>query len=251
MRAALLLVLVALPAGARAQFLPVGAVGGVSVSLPEHQEPPEQSGANPAVRNTLIYNSTKACLQHSDGTAWRCVATDASVGSAISAANTAQDAAMAATYMTSAAATASMQAMDGRVTVASNAVAAVSTRVTAMETTAATQAQLQSAVSGLNGQVTALQSQVGVKRSCVTFTAPSGLSIPLAGISTVSSVPLAGVPKGSSCTAGSSTRMPLGARPDPVVLTAGTISMAFVSNGGLLSAAIAIPSGDYRICCDM
>lgn len=162
-----------------------------------------------------------------DGQTWQCMPTVGDVASSISSANAAQDSTIASTYMPTATANA--------------AISGLSSRLSVVESSDATQA----------AAISALQSAVGVKRACATFTVAAGLTVPLTGISTVINVPLAGVPVGTSCDAGAPSRMPLGARPDPVVTTAGAVNMAFVSNAGLLSSIIAIPSGTYRVCCDL
>lgn len=229
---------------ASAQTRPLG--------LPRFADPPELNGADPALyENGLVYNTTLACTQRSNGAAWKCISTAEETAAAISSANAAQDAMMAATYMTLGSAQSVIDTMEGRINGNSSSISGLSSRVSSLEATTATQAALQAAVASLSSQMSTVQSQMGVRRACTDFTVPSGFGIPLAGISSTISVPMTGVPARTSCDVGAPSRMPLGARPDPIVLTSGTVSMAFVSNGGLLSNVISVPSGVYRLCCDM
>lgn len=120
----------------------------------------------------------------------------------------------------------------------SSSVTALTSRVAALEANSAT-------TTALNAAIAALQ-----KRACGSASL-SGISVPLAGISTETAITIANVPVGTSCTASTNNFMPLGARPEAVVTVAGTVRLRFVSNAGLLSIAIAIPSGTYRVCCDL
>lgn len=128
-----------------------------------------------------------------------------------------------------------------------SAISALTTRVAALESTLVSQTALASSLATVNARIDALQAS---GRLC-TSTTLSGISIPLTGgLSTVTNVSLPGVPVGTTCTVAGTNRMPLGATGDPIVSTAGAVSVAFRGNGGLLSAIIAIPSGTYRVCCD-
>lgn len=148
-------------------------------------------------------------------------------------------------YMTVAAANTAIATMQASIASNAGGITNLTTRVTALETNSATKAELATAQSTLNARIDGLQ-----KRACGTATI-SGLSVPLAGISSETAIAIAGVPVGTSCDSGAASFMPLGARPDAIVTTAGTVRLRFVSNGGLLSVAIAIPNGTYRVCCDM
>jgi len=260
---------------ATAQTRPLG--------LPRFPEPPELNGADAVLyENGVLYNTSLGCTQRSTGSLWRCLITAEEVATA----NAAQDAFAASTYLTQAAGTSAISALQTTINSNSTALNTVTSRVTALETqagnlqaavtsaqsaasaaatsaataqTAANTAQTAAtanatAITALTSRVTALESSVAAlnalpKLACTTFAVPAGVSVPLAGISTVISVPLAGVPIGTVCDTGAPSRMPLGARPDPIVTTAGVVNMAFVSNGGLGGQAIAIPSGTYRLCC--
>lgn len=124
---------------------------------------------------------------------------------------------------------------------------ALAARVSALEAAYVSQSALASALATVNARIDAAQASA---RLCTTATL-SGLSIPLTGgLSSTVSVPLAGAPVGTTCSVAGNNRLPLGATGDPIVSTAGTVSVAFRGNGGLLSSLIAIPSGTYRVCCD-
>lgn len=192
-------------------FLSAPALAQTPLAVPQFAEPPESNGASPVTYpRHILWNSGLACLQRPWGSSWNCFMTSAEVAAA-----------------------------DGLL---SARIGTLEAQLPAVQTTANNAASTASATAAA---VAALQ-----KRVCTTFTVPTGLSVPLTGISSVQNVPLTGVPVGAVCDTGAPTRMPLGARPDPVVTTAGTVAMAFVSNAGLLSSVISIPSGTYKVCCD-
>lgn len=185
--------------------------------LPQFVEPPQANGADAFLYpNGILYNPTLGCLAGAVAGQWPCLATDADVTAAQTAAVQQAATAAAATYLPRSEAT--------------TTVSALTTRVGAAE----------AAISAL---------QAIPRLACTTFAVPTGFSVPLAGISSTISVPLAGVPVGTTCDTGAPSRMALGARPDPIVTAAGTVNMAFVSNGGPVAQIIAIPSGTYRLCC--
>ena len=110
----------------------------------------------------------------------------------------------------------------------------------------------QSASSTNASAIAALQATVaGISRRACGSASISGVSIPLLGISSTTTVAIAGAPVGTSCDVGLPSFLPLGAKPVAAVLTAGTASLRFEGNSALLSAIIAIPSGTYRVCCDL
>lgn len=192
---------VALGAVAYAQTRPLG--------LPQFANPPESNGADPTVYpNGVLYNTGLSCSQRSNGATWLCLASQADV----TAANSAQDSAIAATYMPTSVANA--------------------------------------AIATMNGRIDGVQASVVKERACGTATL-TGLSVSLAGISSETAISIPNVPVGTSCDSGSASFMPLGARPDAIVTVAGTVRLRFVSNGGVLSSVISIPNGTYRICCDL
>ena len=186
--------------------------------------------------------------------------------SAAAAANTAQTSATsAATAASNAQSTAN--AAQTAATNAGTAAAAAQSTANAAQTTANSAASSASAnasaiaalvtrVGTAEGVISALQSTVATlnalpKRLCTTATL-TGLSIPLTGgLSSTQNVSLPGVPVGSTCTVAGSSRPPAGATGSPVVTTAGVVNVAFVGGGGLLSGVLAIPSGTYRVCCDL
>lgn len=188
------------------------AVAQTPLAVPQFSEPPETNGASPVTYpRHILWNSGLACLQRPWGSSWNCFMTSAEVAAA-----------------------------DG---VLSGRIGTLEAQVPAVQTTANNAA---AAANAASVAVAALQ-----KRTCTTFTVSAGFSVPLTGISSTINVPLAGVPVSAVCDTGAPSRMPLGARPDPIVTTAGTVSMAFVSNAGILSSVISIPSGTYRLCCDL
>lgn len=85
---------------------------------------------------------------------------------------------------------------------------------------------------------------------CVSV-AVSGLSIPLAGVSTTSTVAMVGARVGASCSVGYPNFMPLNATGVCRVSAAGMIEYRFQSNTGLLSSVIAVPSGTYQFCSEV
>lgn len=181
--------------------------------LPQFVEPPASNGADGFLYpNGILYNPTLGCLAGAVVGQWPCLATDADV--------------------TAAQSTSVQQA-------GTNAAAIYLPRSEANTTTAT-----------LNGRIDMVQAMAAAKRACATAVL-TGVSVSLAGISSETSISIPGVPVGTSCDSGSASFMPLGARPDAIVTTAGTARLRFVSNGGLLSAVIAIPNGTYRVCCDL
>lgn len=204
----------------------------VPIGMPVFPEPPELNGADPVERpNAILHNSGLKCLQSAIGTHWECLVKssemDAVEASVLSAAGAASSAASAAQSTANSAATTAASAS----TTANAAQSASSANATAI-------AALQATVTGLS------------KRACANASI-SGVSIPLLGISSTTTVAIAGAPVGTSCDVGLPSFLPLGAKPVAAVLTAGTASLRFEGNSGLLSAIIAIPSGTYRVCCDL
>lgn len=175
------------------------------------------------------------------------LATSAALSSAIAGEVTARNAAISTAtsgLATSASVTSAIAAESAaRTTAIGTAVAplATSASVTAEATARA------SADTAINAAIAALQANTQL--TCVNATL-TGLSIPLTGgLSSVVNVTVPNAPAGTACFVGGANRIPAGARPDIVVSTAGTASVAFVGGGGLLSGVIAIANGTYRICC--
>ena len=132
--------------------------------------------------------------------------------------------------------------LSGEIASATSAAASAQSTASAAQSASSTNA---SAIAALQATVTGLS-----KRACGSASI-SGVSIPLLGISSTTTVAIAGAPAGTSCDVGLPSFLPLGAKPVAAVLTAGTASLRFEGNSALLSAIIAIPSGTYRVCCDL
>jgi hypothetical protein len=79
----------------------------------------------------------------------------------------------------------------------------------------------------------------------------TGLSIPLAGISTAATLTLAGATPGRPCRASYPTYMPLNASAVCRVTAANTVEYRFQSNSGLLSGVLAVPNGAYAFCTEV
>lgn len=215
------------------------------------------------------YDTTVGCPRWYNGTAYTACAVDAAgMSSAISSATsglattsalnsaiatevTARNAAIS-TATTGLATTTSVNsaiaaAIAGEVTARNTA---ISTATSALATAASVTAEAgtrAAADTALNAAIAALQANVQL--TCVNATL-TGLAIPLTGgLSSVVNVTVPNAPVGTACMVGGANRIPAGARPDVVVTTAGTASVAFVGGGGLLSGVIAIANGTYRICC--
>lgn len=228
------------------------------------------------------YDTTVACPRWYNGTAYTACAVDAAgmssaistatsglattsaLNSAISGEVTARNAAIS-TATTGLASTAALNAaIAGEVTARNSAIStataglattssvnsAISTAVAPLATVASVTAEASTRASAdttINAAIAALQANTQL--TCVSATL-TGLSIPLTGgLSSVVNVTVPNAPVGTACFVGGANRIPAGARPDVVVSTAGTASVAFVGGGGLLSGVIAIANGTYRICC--
>lgn len=136
--------------------------------------------------------------------------------------------------------------------VASNAQSTANSASTTASAAQTTANDAQTASSANATAIAALQATVtGLSKRACGSASISGVSIPLLGISSTTTVAIAGAPVGTSCDVGLPSFLPLGAKPVAAVLTAGTASLRFEGNSALLSAIIAIPSGTYRVCCDL
>lgn len=172
--------------------------------------------------------------------------------------STANSAASAAASASSAASAAQTTA-NGAATAASSAQSTANAAQSAATSAGTAAASAQSTANAAQGAtsinataIAALQADVaGMSRRACGNAAISGVSIPLLGISSTTTVPIAGAPAGTSCDVGLPSFLPLGAKPVAAVLTAGTASLRFEGNSALLSAIIAIPNGTYRVCCDL
>lgn len=78
----------------------------------------------------------------------------------------------------------------------------------------------------------------------------SGLSIPLAGITTTSTVTFSGALAGRDCTMTPPSFLPLGAKAVCRVTSANTVEYRWEA-GGLLAVALAIPSGTHTLCTEV
>lgn len=175
--------------------------------------------------------------------------------SAATAASAAQTTANNAVSSASSAQAAANNAASAASSAQTTANAAQTTASNAGTSAAAAQSTANAAQAASNANataITALQATVAglSKRACGSASI-SGVSIPLLGISSTTTVAIAGAPVGTSCDVGLPSFLPLGAKPVAAVLTAGTASLRFEGNSALLSAVIAIPSGTYRVCCDL
>lgn len=175
--------------------------------------------------------------------------------SAATAASAAQTTANNAASSASSAQTAANNAASAASSAQTTANTAQTTATNAGTSAAAAQSTANAAQTASNANataITALQATVaGLSKRACGSAAISGVSIPLLGISSTTTVAIAGAPVGTSCDVGLPSFLPLGAKPVAAVLTAGTASLRFEGNSALLSAIIAIPSGTYRVCCDL
>lgn len=175
-----------------------------------------------------------------------------SAATAASAAQTTANSASTAAGNAATAAAAAQTTATNAGTAAAIAQASANSAGTAASNAQTTANAAQSAASTNATAIAALQTTVaGISRRACGNASISGLSIPLLGISSTTTVAIAGAPVGTSCDVGLPSFLPLGAKPVAAVLTAGTASLRFEGNSALLSAIIAIPNGTYRVCCDL
>lgn len=86
-------------------------------------------------------------------------------------------------------------------------------------------------------------------QKCTDITV-SGLSIPLVGLTTTTSVTFTGALAGRDCTLTPPSFLPLGAKAVCRVVTANNIDYRWEA-GGLLSSVLAIPNGTHKLCTEV
>jgi hypothetical protein len=242
-RLALLFVLLAAPAFAQ-----------TPLALPQFADPPESNGAPYSTFNRhILWNSGQVCLQRSTSTSWQCLSTAAQTetarASAVSQAVSQAASSAAAIYMTTAMGNAGFAAANSRIDTTNSSLSTTQIQVTGLQSTSATAAALSSAVATLNTRIDGVQASIPTvvpDTVCANATV-TGLSIPLTGISSTTTITMAGAIQGHPCVVGNPSFLPLGAKGVCIASAANTVQMRFEA-GGLLGSVVAIPSGTYRAC---
>lgn len=210
--------------------------------LPQFPNPPETNGADPIVYpNGFLWNTDLQCNQGTIGSGWRCLASTAQVDAAKADAVSQSGSALASAVATLNAAISTVQ------TNLNNAVLTLNASIASVQAGAAT--ALASAVATLNGRIDTVQASIPVVTPdtvCGTATI-TGLSIPLTGISSATTLTVTGATTGSPCVVGGSSFLPLGAYAVCAVTAANTVQVRF-QGGGLLGSVISIPNGTYKAC---
>lgn len=237
-------------------------------------EPPEANGASyVAYPKHALWNTTLNCLQRSTPNSWQCLTTSAETATAMSAAVSQAGTNAAAIYLPTSTANATFSSLTNSVnsnaasisTLQTNATALTS-RVTSLESTTATQAGQISAVTAtanaaatqasVSASVATLNSRIDTVQASIPTVTPdtvcanatvTGLSIPLTGISTTTTISMPGAIAGYPCVVGNPSFLPLGAKGVCIASSANTVQMRFEA-GGLLSSVLSIPNGTYRAC---
>lgn len=192
------------------------ALAQIPLGLPSFADPPEANGASlTTYPRHILWNSGQVCMQRSTPTSWQCLSTAAQTetarASAVSQAVSQSASSAAAIYMPTATANA--------------AIAAVNTRIDTVQASIPT---------------------VVPDTVCANATI-TGLSIPLTGISTTTTISVTGAVQGYPCVVGNPAFLPLGAKGVCIASAANTVQMRFEA-GGLLGTALAVPNGTYRAC---
>lgn len=242
-RLALLLVLLAAPAFAQ-----------IPLALPQFADPPESNGAPfTTYPRHILWNSGQVCLQRSTSTSWQCLSTaaqtEAARASAVSQAVSQAASSAAAIYLPTSTANTAFAAVNARVDATNGSLATTQGQVTGLQSSSATTTALASAVATLNGRIDTVQASIPTvvpDTVCANATV-TGLSIPLTGISTTTTISLTGAVAGYPCVVGNPSFLPLGAKGVCIASAANTVQMRF-EGGGLLGSALAIPNGTYRAC---
>lgn len=179
------------------------------LALPQFADPPESNGAPYTTYNRhILWNSGQLCLQRSTASSWQCLTTQAQTDAAKADAVSQANANAAATYMP---------------TTTANA-----------------------AIATMNSRIDSVQASITPDTVCANSSV-SGLSIPLTGISTTTTVTVPGAIAGYPCVVGNPSFLPLGAKGVCIASAANTVQMRFEA-GGLLSSVISVPNGTYRTC---
>lgn len=227
-------------------------------------EPPEGNGASyTTYPRHALWNGTLNCLQRSTPTSWQCLTTASETAAAQAAAVSQAATNAAALYVTTTTANTAFAALNGRVDSTDANVATaqgqisslqtgattLSSRVTTLETTSATKAAVAASAATLNTRIDGVVASIPTvvpDTVCANATI-TGLSIPLTGISTTTTIPVTGAIAGYPCVVGNPSFLPLGAKGVCIASAANTVQMRFEA-GGLLSSVLSIPSGTYRAC---
>lgn len=259
-------------------FVCAPAIAQVPLGLPQFADPPEANGASyTTYARHILWNSGQLCLQRSTPTAWQCLTTqaqtDAAKADAISQAVSQANASAAATYMPTSTAnsaiatmTSSINGNASAITALQNGASALGSRVTSLESTTSTQAGQIAAVTttantaataaSVSASVATLNSRIDTVQASIPTVTPdtvcanatvTGLSIPLTGISTTTTITMPGAIAGYPCVVGNPSFLPLGAKGVCIASAANTVLMRFEA-GGLLSSILSIPNGTYRAC---
>jgi hypothetical protein len=99
----------------------------------------------------------------------------------------------------------------------------------------------------LGARIDTVQASIPTPDTVCGTAAITGLSIPLTGISSATTLTVTGATAGSPCVVGGSSFLPLGAYAVCAVTAANTVQVRF-QGGGLLGSIISIPSGTYKAC---
>jgi hypothetical protein len=179
----------------------------------------------------------------------------------------------AAIYMPTSTANTAIANMTGRIDTNQSAISTLQTgatalgnRVTSLESTTATQAGQIAAVTttanaaatqaSVSASVATLNSRIDTVQAAIPIVTPdtvcgnatiTGLSIPLTGISTTTTMTITGAVAGYPCVVGNPSFLPLGAKGVCIASAANTVQMRFEA-GGVLGSLLAIPNGTYRAC---
>lgn len=237
-------------------------------------DPPEANGADYVTYpRHLLWNTSLQCAQRSTSTGWQCLTTNAETSAAMSSAVSQAGSNAAAIYMPTSTANAAFSTINGNIASAQSAIStlqtgatALTSRVTSLESTtatqagqiaavtttanaAATQASLSASVATLNSRIDTVQASIPTVTPdtvCANATV-TGLSIPLTGISTTTTITMPGAIAGYPCVVGNPSFLPLGSKGVCIASAANTVQMRFEA-GGLLSSILSIPNGTYRAC---
>lgn len=248
---AFVLAVVLTSASALAQTVPLG--------LPMFNDPPELNGAPVTVRPSgILKNLDRDCVQKVQGLGWVCLATVDNVAAAKSEAVTLANnntASQLTGYATTSALSGAVATLNSNITTAANT-AQTNAQNTAASNLASAVATLnakdtaQDAVSAaLDARITQVQNSIPVVTpdTVCGSTTVTGLSIPLTGISSTTTLTVPGALTGSPCVVGGASFLPLGAYAVCAVTAANTVQVRF-QGGGLLSSVINIPNGTYKAC---
>lgn len=229
-------------------------------ALVQFADPPEANGASYILYpRHLLWNTNLQCAQRSTSTGWQCLTTNAETNAAMSSAVSQAGTNAAAIYLPTSTANSTFSAiqtaataLSGRVTSLESTSATQAGQIAAVTTTAnaaATQASVSASVATLNSRIDTVQASIPTVTPdtvCANATV-TGLSIPLTGISTTTTISIPGAIAGYPCVVGNPSFLPLGAKGVCIASAANTVQMRFEA-GGTLGSLVAIPNGTYRAC---